>query len=235
MSVLHILFVSEMVYRGFKVTISFCSLVNKGCNRVTEVVKDKKHSATRIEDGRCHELTPLEVYKDGGYPDYVTWQYRTQACTPHKFLHGPASLRKNKVIVYPCQFRKCFIACPCWICYPKAKRPKDHHHQKYQEHLLYHHAPHLDCELCEDLLKVFSSPTYMKGMRKYYNQGMFCSKTKAKDVNICAYIFKHSFNEERGYFRNQNYAYKQVSEEESRFKCEECGKQFTKSCNLNRH
>ena len=75
----------------------------------------------------------------------------------------------------------------------------------------------------------------MKGMRKYYNQGMFCSKTKAKDVNICAYIFKHSFNEERGYFRNQNYAYKQVSEEESRFKCEECGKQFTKSCNLNRH
>ena len=211
MSVLHILFVSEMVYRGFKVTISFCSLVNKGCNRVTEVVKDKKHSATRIEDGRCHELTPLEVYKDGGYPDYVTWQYRTQACTPHKFLHGPASLRKNKVIVYPCQFRKCFIACPCWICYPKAKRPKDHHHQKYQEHLLYHHAPHLDCELCEDLLKVFSSPTY-----------------------ICAYIFRHTFNVEPGYFRNQYYT-KQVPEGESRFKCEECGKQFTKACNLNRH
>ena len=94
MSVLHSIFVSEMVYRGFKVTISFCSLVKKGCNSVTEVVKDKKHSATRIEDGRCHELAPVEVYKDGGYPDHVTWtwQYQTRACTPYKFLHGPAIL-----------------------------------------------------------------------------------------------------------------------------------------------
>ena len=67
---------------------------------------------------------------------------------------------------------------------------------------------------------MFSSPT--------------CIKYKAKDVKICAYIFRHTFNEERGYFRKKYYN-KQIPEGESRFKCEECGKKFTKACNLNRH
>lgn len=219
---------------GYKVTVSFCSLTKIGCNSVTETVKDGKHAVTRTEDGVCHDLSPVEVYKNGDYPDYVTWNHHTKACTPSKFLHGPASLRRNGAIVYPCEEGKCVIACPCWICFIKVKLSLNQQ-QKYKEHLLYHHAPHLKCEFCQELLSVFSSPTYSKLMKIYSSQGPFPSVSKAKDVMIKSYVFRHSFNEDRGCFRKKESVSKMGLEGESRFKCDDCGKQFTKACNLNRH
>ena len=226
---------SEMEERGFKVTVSFCSLVKTGCNSVTETVKDRQHAATRREDGICHDLYPLEIFKNGGYPDYVTWNHKTKACAPKKFLRGPASLKRNRSIVYPCEDGKCIIGCPCWICLVEVEHPPYDRQQKYQEHLLYHHAPHLSCEFCLELLRVFSSPTYSKQMKIYTPTGPFSSVPKSINVQIKAYIFRHSFNENRGCFRKKEAASKKGPNGQPCFKCEDCDKQFTKACNLNRH
>ena len=207
-----------MVNRGFKVTVSFCSIVRKGSSTISETVKDERHKFKRIDDGPCHNLIPLEV-QNYGDPDYVTWQYQTKASDPHKLLHGPASLKSNRVIVYPCKFKHCFVACPCWICFESKVKTTNN---KYKDHLLYHLAPHLCCEFCQDLLKLLSSPTYMK----------FKVTSKGKDIKICSYIFHHSFSMNRTAFRKKYYTSEKA---EARFKCEDCGKQFTQACSLSRH
>ena len=79
-----------------------------------------------------------------------SWICRPEACKPKEFLHGPASLIANRGLVYPCHRGNCQIGCPCHECIGTVSKKTLSKQEKYDNHLLYHHAQHLKCEFCNE-------------------------------------------------------------------------------------
>jgi hypothetical protein len=54
------------------------------------------------EQNQCHNMEPLSEENNHGDIDWKPWKYKVTGTTPSKLLHGPASLKKDKSIMYPC-------------------------------------------------------------------------------------------------------------------------------------
>ena len=64
------------------------------------------------EQNRCHNMEPLCEEINHGDVDWRPWRYKVTGIIPSKLLEGPASLRKDQSIIYPCNHWKCHIPCP---------------------------------------------------------------------------------------------------------------------------
>ena len=93
-----------------KIHVSFSSWERKAQGSVTPTVSN-------FFDGKtagCSVLTPW-YEEETGTPEYSRWRYKPSRCGG-QYLHGPASLLYDRSIVYPCQSRRCQIACPYFGC-----------------------------------------------------------------------------------------------------------------------
>ena len=92
----------------------------------------------------CHILTEITQLND------KNWIYNGTFSPPCKYLYGPASLKDTRVIVYPCQYYKCQIRCPCFICRSHTTTESSN---LLENHQTYHLAPHSTCSHYFDYLR----------------------------------------------------------------------------------
>ena len=145
------------------------------------------------------------------------------------FLHGPASSRTSKSIVYPCNRFQCRIDCPCHLCRFKSihctvsnKKCEDCELCKkdYNDHMLHHRAYHLQCEFCQQLHRIFPRYTYTVVEWEY-------SYRTLEDEPVGeskAYIFAHVYSDHL----QQDQAF-------GPFRCDNCSKSFARKADLKRH
>ena len=106
--------------------------------------------------------------------DEEEFQVKLIACkaVANESLYGPASLR-DKTLVYPCEFFKCRVGCPCKMCRNKLSRCED-----FKDHEAYHKANHTMCQFCANLESVIPhfhykiETVYYPGFEKVYNPAM---------------------------------------------------------------
>ena len=139
-------------------------------------------------------------------PDYQIWQYKPTACLPNSYLYGPASIKDSKVVVYPCYRRKCVIQCPCKLC-RGIQEEYPNYQEDFEDHRRYHHAAHLGCNFCSNMMSVLPGLNYK----------LFCGFL----TNVLGHTYK--------------YSNKRKSKKNQSSKCEECGISFKKACNRDRH
>lgn len=219
-----------------KVEISFSSLDRRARNFVTETVK---HNKTR-GGGSCHILTPVSEVETKD-PTWHRWNCKPAASPPSKFLHGPVCLRESRTVMYACRRGKCFIHCPCSGCTPNLNHSYSLQ-ERFNDHQLYHHVPHINCEFCSQLLNCFPCFSYTKvvgGGPSFHVVEDVVIKTfefshayqtynlnKPLKCEDCELVFKKACNRERHY-RNVHY--------KEKFECPVCKKIFGRSDNLKRH
>ena len=102
--------------------------------------------------------------------------------------------------------------CPCLIC--RGKKDDTYQSKHYSDHEMYHHAAHLECDFCSDLLKHFPFFSYKKSIY----EGI-----------ILTYQFRHSYAVVSGKKPISVFKKKRSLE------CDECDRSFKKACNLERH
>ena len=174
-----------------KVKVSFSSL-DRGTNAGNSVINTIKDP--RFGDGGCHNLTPLTELKISDDPDYRVWQYKPTACLPSAHLSGPASIKDSKSVVYPCYRAKCVIQCPCNMC-RGIQEEYSNIQEDFDDHRLYHHAPHLRCKFCNEVLKILPGYNYKKVFavpsgKPFPSPSLRVLKTK--------YVFDHSYQYSMG-------------------------------------
>ena len=140
-----------------KVNISFSTLDRtQALPSVSEEVKTPRSIS-------CHKLTPLSKTYES--TNYCVWSCKPTSCLPSTFLFGPASLRIERTVIYPCEYHKCQIGCPCKRCIGNGEWNTVQ--DEFYEHQLYHQAPHLSCQFCCQLLEFFPFLSYRKVMKEY--------------------------------------------------------------------
>ena len=137
-----------------EVKVCFSSLDREGGGNA--VVSDTKYP----KFGSCHNLSPLYEEKTPD-PEFRIWKYKPTACHPSEYLHGPACLKDSKIVIYSCGERKCIIRCPCKVC-RGLQQEYAIVREDFDDHSRYHHAPHLNCQFCNQMLKVLPGLNYKK-------------------------------------------------------------------------
>ena len=222
-----------------KVQITCFSLDSTGINSVAQ------HGYGPQHDVKCHKLTPKTVIVTK-HTDFKSWECQPTFSLPSCLLSGPASLRETKSVIYPCVYGKCQVGCPCIICMESVDVKKCTIQEYYQSHQMYHHAAHLSCEFCCQILITFPAFSYYKRKmgEKFVPSWLFSHtygnidcKTKMprrarnpdnelKTCDECNASFKTSFNKDRHYM---NVHYKQ------KYECSECKQLFGRQDNLKKH
>jgi len=176
-----------------------------------EVVE--KHLVYSSEIRLVHENPSNVTFKAEKYPD--------------GFLHGPASSLKSKSIIYPCNFFRCRIDCPCHLCrfkQPLCMKSSSNYHcgdcslcrKDYDDHLLHHRACHNSCRFCLSILGIFPQFTFtVLEKRSGYN---------SEPLPVKSYIFYHVYD--------KRFQHEDVS---SQFKCDNCPTSFKRKQDLRRH
>ena len=142
------------------------------------------------------------------------------ACHPSKYLYGPACLRENHVLIYPCERMQCVIRCPCGVFADHVHQDSGHSQQDhYQDHKQYHSAPHMSCVFCTEMLRFLPGFNFRKLISV---SDHFSESFRAPSILVLkkAYVFEHIYKDPVC---------------KNRLKCQECGKCFKKSCNRERH
>ena len=86
--------------------------------------------------------------------------FKTCSVKSEMLLSGPASSIMSKIIIYPCDRGGCFIECGCPHCQNVDMSQMSKEQLCYQ-HNRYHHAAHMNCEFCINLLDCFPSFVYI--------------------------------------------------------------------------
>ena len=121
----------------------------------------------------------------------------------NSYLYGPASMKDSKVVVYPCYRRKCVIQCPCKLC-RGIQEEYPNYQEDFEDHRRYHHAAHLGCTFCSNMMSVLPGLNYK----------LFCGVL----TNVLGHIYKYSIKSSK-------------SKKNQSWKCEECGIAFEKAFN----
>ena len=178
----------------------------------------------------CNSLLPFkEILRNG--ESTGRWICKPTACLPTSFLHGPASSRDTRTIIYPCRRKHCRIGCPC----PDCRIGNSEHfistqQERYKFHQLYHHAPHLNCEFCIELLRIFPAFTYTRITSETVWYGPV---KKEKRFRRKSFTFKHTYD--IGHSESKHNWNAMTEEFENPRKCPDCSKLFKKACNKERH
>ena len=192
-----------------KTEVTFSAVDRRTPNSVTNVKKDH---------GKCHNLEPMYEDKTPD-PTWRVWKFRMTACRPATYLHGPACLREGRGLIYPCERKKCVIRCPCNVCAGVVHQESGHSRQdRFDIHQQYHSAPHLNCIFCAEMMRIIPGLCFLKVITVRESGKAFPSPLT--EVLKRAFEFRH------------NYVY---PDRKDKLVCQECGKQFKKSCHRERH
>jgi len=230
-----------------KVQIACCSLdFTAGTNNVNQ------HGYGPQYDVKCHKLTPKTEIVSYNV-NFKRWECQPTFCLPSSRLSGPASLKETKTVIYPCMYGKCQVGCPCIHCLESGDEKTCSIQERFQNHQMYHHAAHLSCEFCRQILEIFPAFSYFKKKsgeefepswlfshtygdidskkkmkRRARNPGnkSQVNENDLKTCDECNASFKTSFNLDRHYM---NVHYKQ------KYQCPECPQLFGRHDNMKRH
>ena len=174
-------------------------------------VKNTVDKRLEYKKFRCHVVTSPEPTD----LTCVTGLLRTTSVKSEQLLSGPASSIISKNIIYPCDIGGCFIECGCPHC-QDVDRSKMKKEQLFDHHNRYHHAPHLNCDFCVNLLDSFPSFVYISYEIRTN------SPTWKVRVAFPTYQFQHIYGTERESL-------------EDMLKCEDCNKTFSQPAAKFRH
>ena len=190
-----------------------------------------RNTVENSDDGGCHILTPIEQLNTN------QWIYKGIACHPSKLLHGPATVRNSKIVIYPCCRYKCNIQCPCYIC-RGINNEASHHQDLFYNHQLLHQVPHLACQYCSD------NPVYpcfqiadpkSRSLHfgtivtnwKFYHESIHNHGKAYQD-----YMWKKDFGAKKNITWDEYFLKK---DKKRNLKCNECDKTFTYLTHKRRH
>lgn len=221
----------------------FSSIFGAGHNLICVLRQDHPGSRQRQTEpvvGKHHKLIPV---KKLDRQDSGTWSYQPKANSLR--YDGPFSDLRSRQIFYTCDSGQCLIGCPCTTCVSEVSEDvQEKPRGGLEEHMLYHHVPHGDCEFCSQLFNNFPTFSYTKE-RSY---GPFYD-AKSVFVNWCHY-FKHVHQIDNGTkFKKYecevcNKEFKKVSHKkqhylqhhyEAKFSCEVCHKTFVRKDTMMSH
>ena len=181
----------------------------------------------------CHEFSVSDVTIDYKKVDYYSNAECEVTLVSGKFgtsgsLYGPASLIKDRTIIYPCDTFRCRIGCACHLCRrgccicTRAAQDQtcgDCAECRFdcEDHLVFHRAPHMNCKFCLNALEHIPHLEFViRQVRGNYPDW--------HDVRISASLFRHVLKD-----------IKVVKDECSRFACDKCSKTFNKIGDLKKH
>ena len=186
------------------ITVSFNSFERKAKNSVEANIPG------------CHTLKPYhKLLTPDSDPDYHTWVCKGTATLPNTYLHGPASLRSSRVVIYPCDRNQCQCHCPCIHCRGVVDTKEL---DTCLDHKVYHQVPHLLCEYCNKTIEL--NPIWPE------NKITYCGMVKSWKIGH-SYIHSHG----RPYHDFMRLNHKQRKS----LDCEECDKTFTTKKHRKRH
>ena len=179
----------------------------------------------------CHDFTVSEVsYDEKLFDNSATSAQVTLIAGQYAKvnLHGPASLIKDKTIIYPCDKYRCRVGCPCRLCHKNSLNCKlagskktcgdcSECREDYKDHLLFHRALHTLCKFCSNVEEVLPHLTFVVRQIKGYFPH-FCEVLTSSSLlfHFCRTILP-------------------LKDQSSKFPCDKCGRNFLKKGDLKRH
>ena len=175
----------------------------------------------------CHEFTVDKVKSEkveAAEVTFIAGKYVDGS------LYGPASLLKDKTIIYTCKWYRCRLGCPCHLCRKKVNNCEKSGNAETcsgpcvkcrgdcDDHLLFHRAPHLNCKFCKDVLNCLPNMKFIVLKIQGYYPDFYYKP-------ISASLFDHWYGDNdptRG-------------EDSSKFSCDKCDKLFGKKAQLKKH
>ena len=153
----------------------------------------------------------------------VAWEY------PGNSLHGPASSKSDRTIIYPCDRFRCRVGCPCQLCrmkVPLCKKARTGEtcgdcvdcRADYGDHQHFHRALHMMCKYCTNLVESIPSVSFVVHITKGYWPNF-------DSVPVSASLLRHLY---RPIGVEPNPA-------SSGFLCDKCGQDFQRESDLKRH
>ena len=223
------------------IEIWFSSIFGTGHNLISVIRQDHPGSSERqtepvVDKHLHHKLIPIKkLDRQDDLEGAATWSYQ-----PKKNIlryDGPFSDLKTRQIFYTCEYGRCLIALPCSKCLGKVLQDVQEGDTRgdLEEHMLYHHVPHGDCEFCSQLLNIFPAFSYAKErfigpfydpkyvfvrwahFFKHVHQIDDGTKFKKYECEVCAEVFKKVSHKKRHYLQHHY---------EATFTCEQCPKDF---------
>ena len=218
----------------------------------------------RKEGEKCHEFSvsdlKCDISKMKYYSTYAAEVSLVAGAYSQNALHGPASLRESRAIVYPCSKFLCRVPCPCHKC-----RKKMYHcvttecgetcgdctecRADYDDHLLFHRAVHLSCKFCSNISRHIPNFKFVICELAGYSPDLYEKQTSADVfIHIQSSINPH-LKPEHDQFSNRQCdkckkKFKTIRDlrrhERSihyleKFQCIECGSKFTRKDNMEVH
>ena len=152
----HYIFFREVT---MSIEVVFSSIFGSGHNLIIMIRQDHPGSSQRQTEpvvGTHHKLIPIKKSDHQNSKGAVTWSYQPKA--NNLCFDGPFSDLRTIQTFYTCEYGHCLVGCPCSKCLGEVKDTCG----GLEEHMLYHHVPHVDCEFCSQLLNIFPTFSYTK-------------------------------------------------------------------------
>lgn len=198
--------------------------------RVTGCTRESKYE-TYLKQS-CHEFSVRDVTVDVNEMKYysVAAAHVTLAAgkSSEDFLYGPASLKKDRTLIYPCEKNRCRLGCPCHLCRKRVNNCLKAGNRETcgdcvecradcDDHLLFHRAAHLNCKFCLNMLDHIPNLSPVIRHVRGYLPDLY-------EECLSASLFEHCYNE-----------IDPVQDFSSKFSCDKCDKQFERKSDLKRH
>ena len=194
-------------------------------------------NSKRNEDlENCHEFSVCDVKCDMSKMKYFSTNAAEVSLAARAYsqnaLHGPASLRESRVIVYPCKKFRCRVPCPCHKCRVKVNHCEKTENNEtcgdctecradYNDHLLFHRAVHLSCKFCTNISQHIPNFKFVICELAGYWPELFEKQTSA-------YVFIHIQSSENPHLKPKH-------DQLSNRQCDKCEKKFKTIRDLRRH
>lgn len=241
------------------IEVIFGHFIGSGENRIIVTRQDRRWTGRGrqtepvVGGAKGHHLVPLKKLEVlGENRDRVIWSYQPKATS--RLCSGPFSDLKTRQIFYICGgddgdygfHNSCLVACPCLKCRCEVFEDTNENLSidGLNDHLMYHHVPHVGCAYCSELLKSLPAYTYERktSIGPFYDPKYKMTKTyrfahsyqidhdgtkfMKYECEICGNIFKKVSHKKRHYLKCHY---------EAKFICEVCKKSFSRKDVLARH
>ena len=167
-----------------------------GCT--TDTIFEDYHNTS------CHKFTVTNVEVD--MKEKVDYCIAAANVTlvagkyPDSSLHGPASLLKDRTLIYTCDKFRCRLGCPCHLCRKKINNCSksgdketcgedcDKCRADCYDHLLFHRALHLGCKFCANLLEHIPNVSFVIRQVRGYLPDLY-------EERLSASLFEHRYKD----------------------------------------
>ena len=200
--------------------------------------KDYQNSKRNYILKKCHEFSVQNVksemstmsYRKKLYPVAKAEVSLVAGAYSQTTLHGPASLKETRSIIYPCSDFQCRLPCPCHRCrrsFSYCRKAESEHSetcgdcfeckQDLNEHLLFHRAVHISCKFCSNVSQHIPHFKFVVCQLAGYWPDIY-------EKQISASLFDH-----------QTTKWKPEPDQSLNYQCDKCDNQFKTKSDLRRH